>query len=188
MRHPTKPAALAALLTVAAAATGCGINDPLNDTALTAPRQHSTRSPNEQGTPGRGRPSRSALKAAASTPTGAIRRFAELYINWNAETLVAHQRKLAAISIGEASSTQARAVARTRADYELRRSQIANEGRVVAIAPTVPPRPGIYMVVTRERTTGTSVYDQLEAAYHLTIATVEQIPGGWAVSQWRPQL
>jgi len=187
MRHPTVPAALAALLAAAAlAVSACGINDPLNDPALAPPLAADT-VPNEVGAPVEARPSRSALASAAPSPTAAIRRFAELYINWNASTLVDHRRQLAAISIGEASSTETRAIAETRKDYELRRSRIANHGRIVAITPTLPPRPGVYLVITRERTTGAGIYAQLQPAYHLTIATVARIRGGWAVRQWHPQ-
>jgi len=188
MRHPTRSrAALAALFAAAAAAfSGCGIKDPLNDPAL-APLAAETTAPNEVGVPQNPRPSRSALAAAAPTPIAAIRRFAELYINWRAETLADHRRRLAALSIGDASSAEARAIAETGTDYELHRSHIANRGRIVAITPTIPYRSGVYLVITRERTTGTGIYDELEPAYHLTSATAVRIPGGWAVSQWHPQ-
>jgi hypothetical protein len=187
MRHPTsRMLALAVSATLTAA--GCsGINDPLNDPGLTPGRTESMRSPNEVGIPRTGRPSRTALAAAAPTQTAAIKRFAELYINWTAHTLAAHQRRLAAISIGEASSTEARAAAHTPADYELHRSHLANQGQIIAITPTLPPHPRNYVVVTHERTTGTDTYDQLAPTYHLTFAAVQRLPGGWTVSQWHPQ-
>lgn len=189
MRHPTtRPAA--ALLAAAALvllASGCGIRDPLNDPALAPLQSETTRSPNEVGVPRSTPPSRSALADASASPKAAIERFAQLYVNWSARTLAEHQRELAAVSVGEASSAEAAAAAHTPGDYELRRSHLANQGQLVAVSPTIPPRPGSYMVVTRERTTGTGLYDQLRASYHLTIATVQRIPGGWAVSQWHPQ-
>jgi hypothetical protein len=181
--HP--PPIIAAAFASAIALAGCGIHDPLND-------------PSAAGSPKSGPPGvvrhldpklrRSVLAAAAPTPTAALERFARLYINWNEHNLAAQQRTLAAISIGEASSTEAQAAAHTPADYELHNSHLANKGRIVAIAPSRPARPGSYMVVTRERTTGTGTYDQLAPAYHLTIATVRRIPGGWTVSQWHPQI
>lgn len=184
MRHPATITAAGLLASVALALAGCSaIPDPLNEPLPV----HADRTPNEVGAPRTGRPSRTALEAAASTPTEAIKQFGTLYINWTAHTLADHQRRLAAISTGEASSTETRAVAHTRADYELRRSRIANQGRIVAIAPTLPHRTGTYMVVTRERTTGIGLYNRLGPAYHLTIATVARIAGGWAVSQWHPQ-
>lgn len=180
-RRPIIAAALASAIALA----GCGIHDPLNDPS---PASSAT-----GRAPGVARHlnlklRRSVLAAAAPTPTAALERFARLYIRWNEDNLAAHQRTLAAISIGEASSTQARAAAHTPADYELHRSHLANTGRIVVIAPSRPARPGRYVVVTRERTTGTGTYDQLASAYHLTLATVHRIPGGWAVSQWHPQI
>jgi hypothetical protein len=180
-----RPPIIAAALTSAIALTGCGIHDPLNDPSP-ASSAHSR-------PPGVARHlnlklRRSVLAAAAPTPTAALERFAHLYIRWNEHNLADNQRTLAAISIGEASSTQARAAAHTPADYELHRSHLANTGRIVAIAPSRPAQPGRYVVVTRERTTGRGTYDQIAPAYHLTLATVQHIPGGWAVSQWHPQI
>jgi hypothetical protein len=190
MTHTTtSAAALLTSATLALAATGCsGISDPLNERSLSFRPSEATRSPNEVGIPRHARPSRTALAAAAPTPTAAIERFAALYINWSERTLAAHQRQLAAISIGEASSAEAQAAAHTPADYELHRSHLGNRGRVIAITSTLPRRPGAFVVVTHERTTGTSIYDQLAPTYHLTFATVQRLPGGWAVSQWRPQI
>jgi hypothetical protein len=188
MRHPTsRTIAMVAGTTLALAASGCGISDPLNDPTLAPRHRLPARSPNEIGIPRAARPSARAVAAAAPSPTAAIAQFGRLYINWTADTLAARQRQLAAISIGEASSTERRAAAHTPSDYELRRSHVANHGSIIAIAPTRPARPGAYMVITRERTTGAGLYNHFAAAYHLTIATVQHIHGGWAVSQWQPQ-
>jgi len=184
MRHPpTIVALLAGLFTLA----GCGINDPLNNPAASNDRRR-TPSANEVVVPIKVRNSKSARAAAAATPVAAIERFARLYINWTHSTLADHQRQLAAISVGEASAMQARAAARTPADYELHRSRVANRGRIVALAPARPARTGTYVVVTRERTLGARTYEGLAPAYHVTIATVQRLGGGWAVSQWRPQI
>lgn len=184
MRH--QPTALAAALAVALA-TGCGLEDPLNQPP--PPRaQPPAASPNEVTVPTSTGPSRSALAAATPTQAQAIERFGRLYINWTSTTLVDRQRELAAISIGEASSMQRRAAARTPADHELRQSKIANTGRIVALAPIRPARAGVWIVVTHERTTGERTWDGLAPAYHVTIATVRQLKTGWVVSQWRPQI
>ncbi len=185
MRH--RPTALAALAVTLATTAGCGLEDPLNQPTPPHP-QPPAASANEVTVPTRPGPSRSALATAAPTQAKAIERFGDLYVNWRHDTLVNRQRELAAISIGEASSMQRRAAASTPADYELRRAKVANEGRIVALAPLRPPRHGVWVVVTHERTTGERTYDGLAPAYHVTIATVRQLDTGWVVSQWRPQI
>lgn len=176
------PAMLAALLTA-----GCGINDPLDD--LQQPdRAVEIGHPNEVPSPVPSDPT--AIRqptAAAPTPVEAVQRFADRYINWNHRTLADVQQQLAGLAIGEAAATQRRAAARTPADSELRRGRVANHGQVIGIVPTRPPRTGDYVVVTRETTTGARVYDELPPAYHVTLATVVRVRGGWVVSRWEPQ-
>jgi hypothetical protein len=178
-------AALAAAL--AAPLIGCGIHDPLNDdaprelaAAIDKLNEIAVRPPVDARTL---RPA----AGAASSPPDAIARFAELYVNWDYRSLAAIQRRLAAMSIGEASAAQRRAAARTPADSELRHGRVANHGTVVAIAPVRPARPDGWVVVTRETTTGARVYDELAPAYHVALATVVRVRGGWAISRWEPQ-
>lgn len=191
MRPPTRRSASAQAvlgLTLATVlSTGCGISDPLND--LAAPDHPvAVEHPNEivAGPPADPR-TLAPSKSPASTPVEAVERFADRYINWNHRTLAEVQRQLAQMSIGEASATQKRAATRTPADSELRRGRVANHGQLIGIAPARPPRTGDFVVVTRETTTGARVYDELPPAYHVTLATVSRVRGGWAISRWEPQ-
>jgi hypothetical protein len=123
------------------------------------------------------------------TAAQAIRAFAAIYTNWNAQTVTAHLRVLAAVSIGQARSAMQLAAAGTAHDYELRRGGIANNGTVEAVAP-LPGSRNQYVVVTRERTTATnsSAYQGLRPAWHVTIATVSRTAAGqWVLSGWEPQ-
>ena len=43
------------------------------------------------------------------------------------------------------------------------------------------------MIVTREQTGGDTQYEGLPAAYHVTLAQLASVPGGYAVSEWLPQ-
>jgi hypothetical protein len=43
------------------------------------------------------------------------------------------------------------------------------------------------VIVTREQTGGDSQYEGLAAAYHVTIAKLASVPGGYAVEQWLPE-
>jgi hypothetical protein len=81
------------------------------------------------------------------------------------------------------------AAAETADDYELRRGGIANNGAVEAVSPLSGQRDQ-YVVVTRESTTATNTtaYQGLSPAWHVALATVQQLPGGgWVLSGWQPE-
>ena len=88
-------------------------------------------------------------------PVQAIRRFTTAYINWNAQTVAADMRSLAAQSVGQARSAMQLAAAGTIGDYELQRGGVANSGTVEAVAPLAGRRDQ-YVVVTLESTTATN--------------------------------
>jgi len=123
------------------------------------------------------------------TPSAAIAAFARGYINWTADSVTADMARLSAHSIGQARAATQLAAAQTAGDYELRRDGIANSGAVEAIA-SLAGRANQYVVVTREQTTatGTTAYQGLAPAWHVTIATVSRAgAGAWVVSGWQPQ-
>jgi hypothetical protein len=119
----------------------------------------------------------------------AVRRFATAYINWNAQTLGADMRALAAQCIGQARAAVQLAAANSAQDYELRQGGIANSGTVQAVAP-LSKGGDRYVVVTLERTTAsnTTAYEGLRAAWHVAVATVTELgPGHWVLSGWQPE-
>lgn len=118
-----------------------------------------------------------------------IRDFATAYINWNAQTVSADMRTLAARSVGQARAAMTLTAAETASDYELQRGGISNSGTVEAVAPLSGHRDE-FVVVTRESTaaSNTTVYQGLRPTWHLALATVtEQRPGEWVVSGWQPE-
>lgn len=126
---------------------------------------------------------------AAPTARQAIRAFATAYINWNAQTVSADMRSLAARSVGQARAAMTLAAAQTAGDYELREGGVANSGAVEAVAP-LSGHAGEYVVVTQESTSAsnTTAYEGLKPAWHLALATVERLPGSrWALSGWQPE-
>lgn len=132
---------------------------------------------------------RQTTAGGAASAIAAIRSFAGAYINWNAQTVAADMRALAARSIGQARSAMQLAAAQTANDYELKRGGIANSGSVQAVAPLIGSG-ARYVVVTRETTTATATdaYQGLRPAWHLTIATVTSAPGGgWVLTGWQPE-
>jgi hypothetical protein len=122
------------------------------------------------------------------SPIQAIRRFVTAYINWTAPTVAPDMRALAARSVGQARSAMQLAAAGTADDYELQRGGIANHGFVEAVAP-LPGRRNQFVVVTLESTTATSTtaYEGLLPAWHVAVAGVAQLRGGWVVSSWQPE-
>jgi hypothetical protein len=96
--------------------------------------------------------------------------------------------RLAAASIGQARSALQLAAAQTAGDYELKHGGIANSGTVEAAAP-LPTGRDRYLVVTRESTTATAdaAYQGLRPAWHVAIATVARVGGGWVLSGWQPE-
>jgi len=135
------------------------------------------------------RPRPQNAAGAESGPVPAIRAFVTAYVNWNAGTVSADMRMLAADSIGQARAAMTLAAAETADDYELRRGGIANNGAVEAVAP-LSGRRDQYVVVTRESTTATNTtaYQGLSPAWHVALATAQQLPGGgWVLSGWQPE-
>jgi hypothetical protein len=130
-----------------------------------------------------------AAVAPAPTAVVAVRRFADAYINWTAQTVATDMRALADESVGQARSAMQLAAAQTAGDYELQQGGIANSGSVEAVSLLSGTRTR-YVVVTRETTTATrsGAYQGLAPAWHVAIATVVQTPAGrWALSGWQPQ-
>jgi hypothetical protein len=124
--------------------------------------------------------------AGASAPTAALERYARLWINWTAATVVARQRQLAGSSLGQARAQALQAIATLRHDRALARSQVANHGTVVAIASALGT-PGEWVVVTRETTTGQGDYAGLPPTLHVTYAQLTHTTHRYVVCRWSPQ-
>jgi hypothetical protein len=120
------------------------------------------------------------------TPGEALCSFAVLYVNWSYRTLTRDQRSLAAISVAGARRAELQAAASSAADSTLRASRLANSGTVVSIA-SDRTKAGSWVIVTHERTTGAGDYEGLPSTYHVTVARLARVPGGYAVSEWLPQ-
>ena len=181
---------LAVPAVLALAAVGCGATPRATHTATHAATNTSAvaraDAVHEYPSPP---PPRQTATHAAPTAAQAVRAFVAAYINWNAQTVSADMRSLAARSVGQARAAMTLAAAETAGDYELRQGGIANSGTVEAVAP-LAGRAGEYVVVTRESTTAsnTTAYQGLEAAWHVALATVQRMPGGgWALSDWQPE-
>lgn len=198
------PRALVTILTGCLATAGCGITDPYHSrtvrprpsaarpqtTATTTPADAGDPVPERGGTvPATAQATHQTVtdRAAASTAQAAVERYARLDINWRASTLVAQQRQLAQISLGQARAVALQAAAGAARDPELIRSHVVNRGQIVAVTPGAGPAGGRWVIVTAETTTGTDDYSALPAAIHVTYAQVTHTASGWIVSQWSPQ-
>ena len=206
--HPslTLAATLAAALTLALAVviSGCGITDPYHPAgqSTTAPTAAAasriTTAPADSGDPPGERggtiptaaqqTQRQLVAGAASvSPQAALERYASLYQNWRASGLIARQRQLASISLGQARAQALQAAASAAKDPQLTRSQVTNDGQLIAITPGRGAAAGDWVLVTRERTTGRGDYAGLPPTLHAIYARLTDQPEGWIVSSWQPQ-
>lgn len=132
-------------------------------------------------------PARGSLPADVQpTARAALSRYARIYMDWSWKTLATVQRRLAAISVGQARITDRQAAAQARADRTLAAAHVVNHGVVLAIAPE-QGHAGVWVVVSRQQTGGSGEYEGLPASYHVTLARLAREPDGWAVREWLPQ-
>lgn len=173
------------LLLGAVALAGC--TNP--DAPSTGPHTTGTASPQNAGEPPAPAPASPAAQEPADVqPTApkALAAFSRLYSNWTYRTLTADQRALAGMSVGTARLAEQQAAASSEADTTIARGRISNSGQIVSIAEDAT-QPGTWVIVTSEQTGGSGEYEGLPAAYHVTLARLVRVPGGFAVSEWLPQ-
>lgn len=175
-----------ALLVLGCSAALCGCTNPdATVTTLSASRPPVA----NVGEPSAAPPASPSSQAPAQvqrTPQTALRAFARLYIDWNYRTLTRQQQTLASISVGPARFAEEQAAASSHGDGTLSGGRIFNRGQVAVIGPSISDT-GAWVVVTREQTGGDSQYEGLPASYHVTLARLARVQGGWAVSEWLPQ-
>jgi hypothetical protein len=181
-----RPRTLALSLAAAAVVLGGCSNPDARPTGRTVAADAGISSPGEPGAPAPPPSSTYQLTDPSPTPTAALAAFASLYVNWSYRDLAGEQRALAAISLGAARAAELQAAATSAADSTLARARIANHGTVVSIAADREQR-GAWVLVTREQTSGGGDYEALASAYHVTVARVARVAGGYAVSEWLPQ-
>jgi len=183
-RHAVRPIIPVCVLLAAVALTGC-----TNPDAPSSVQGTSTGSPQNTGEPPAPVPPTPAAQAPAGvqpTPAKALAAFSALYTNWTYRTLSSNQQRLAAMSVGAARLAEQQAAASSRADTTITRGHIYNTGQIISIAPDAS-RPDRWVIVTREQTSGDTQYEGLPATYHVTLAQLARLPGGYAVSQWLPE-
>ena len=167
--------------------SGCGLRDPY-DTAITtrvASRSNTSAiGPGEHDGPTSGPAGKLASGAAQATPAAALARYGWLYVNWSWQTVTAHERRLAAVSVGQAHAQALAAAAQPQPT--LARYAVHNQGQIVAIARGQGTERGKWAVITNEQTTGDGPYEGLPATSHVTWATVQRDGQQWVVSGWYP--
>lgn len=194
---------LAAVVSTSALLTGCGISDPYQTirtpTSLTTTTTATATTPAADArdpAPERGgtipttalRPQQQvAADAGSLTARDAVVRYARAYINWTAHTLGADQRRLAAMSVGAARLAAEQQASSAAIERTVRAHHLANRGQLLSVEPGEGVERGRWVIVTRERTTGTGSYHALPYGLHITLATTTHTPQGWVISQWSPQ-
>lgn len=184
-RRPLRGPVAVCLLLGAVALAGC--TNP--DAPSAGPHTTGTASPQNAGEPPAPAPASPAAQEPADVqPTApkALAAFSRLYSNWTYRTLTADQRALAGMSVGAARLGEQQAAASSEADTTIARGRIWNGGQMVSIAEDAT-QPGTWVIVTSEQTGGSGEYEGLPAAYHVTLARLARVPGGFVVSEWLPQ-
>lgn len=208
MRPPRQALILLASGLAAVCLAGCGLTDPYPTDARSSTRASTTASTSsdrrpstpasealdpraERGgsIPPRQQADQRRVDAAAGSATArrAVIRYAILYVNWRARSLVAHERRLAGVSIGAARLAALQQAASAPTDPTLTANQVANHGQVISAEPGIGPTAGRWVIVTREQTTGQGSYRGLPAQLHVTYAITTRTRNGWLISQWSPQ-
>jgi hypothetical protein len=181
-RHPS----LCVVVALLAALMLGGCSNPDAPDAARVSEEARVGSPGEPSAPPPPAPAGFTAVAVQPSAVQALSAFALLYVNWSYRDLTREQRTLAAISVGAARTAESQAAASSAADRTLSAAQLANSGTVVSLARD-RTQPGLWVIVTREQTSGSGDYEGLPAAYHVTLARVAGVPGGYAVSEWLPQ-
>jgi hypothetical protein len=174
--------ALLTVVSVGVLLSGCANPDA---PALDIHRREGAGSPGEPPAPPAPAPAAEHSAAPQSTAAQGVEKFTGLYTNWDYRTLAAHQRTLAAISVG-AARLLARRTAASAEDRQVMRARVWNRGVILAVAPD-RARPGWWVIVTREQTGGSGEYESLPPTSHVTLALAVRVRSGWAVSEWQPQ-
>jgi len=186
-----RPRILVSLMLAAVALAGCKNPDAPTSTSatMTASTTTAAAAPRSPGEPAGPRPPSAASQAPSriqSSPQAALTAFAEIYVSWSYQTLTAQQMTLVGLSVGAARLAEQQALATSRGDSTIGRGHIRNSGQIVDIGPDLALR-GMWVIVTRERTGGDTQYEGLPASYHVTLARLATVAGGYAVSEWLPQ-
>jgi hypothetical protein len=173
------------LLVHAVALGGCTNPDAprASRTATTASTHGNAGEPSPTPPPS---PASQAPFGVQTTPQRALAYFAQRYVNWTYRTLTANQHLLASMSVGAARLSEQQAAARSNQDTTLARGQVWNRGATISVSQNLAA-PGMWVIVTREQTGGSTEYEGLPASYHVTLAQLAHVPGGYAVEQWLPQ-
>jgi hypothetical protein len=187
MRRACRGLMLAALIATAPLLAGCGLAGGGSPPPESGSLSRIPTSPGEREGTAPAQPQTEPV-APASSPRAAVERFAEGYINWNYRTLAADQQRLAASAVGQARASELQARQQTERDSVIARGRVFNQGTVVAVAQVNGAARDVWVCVTREQTGGEGEYAALAVAYHVTLATVQQVRGRWAVSVWQPEL
>lgn len=184
-RAPIMPVLTLLLALSALFAAGCSNPDaPVGGDEASEPA--SPQNPGEPPAPGAPNPSMQRPADVQASATGALAAFAARYSNWSYQTLAGEQRALAAISVGAARLSELQAAAASQGESTVSRGHIHNSGQIISIAADIDA-PGMWAIVTREQTSGSDEYEGLPAAYHVTLAKLAAVAGGYAVSEWLPQ-
>jgi hypothetical protein len=182
----TRPIATVLVLLVAASGLAACSDPDAPSARHAAPTTATPQNPGEPSASPAPSPASEAPSGVQTTPQRALATYATRYTNWSYRTVTEDQQALARSSVGAARLSEQQAAARSRNDTAITRGRVWNRGQIISVAPDLGA-PGTWVVVTREQTGGNTEYEGLPASYHVTLAKLAAVPGGYAVEQWLPQ-
>jgi hypothetical protein len=186
----------AALLLTAVLCAGCGVSNPYaekTETAETEATGTSTRTSQRAAdgeqpgylTPSQRRPDW-PQEVATGTPAEVARQVATLAGNWSNKTAPHAFRELAAVSVGEARAEFEQIAATAQTDVEQTLGYDRSSATVEGIVVKGTGRERHAIVVVRQQIASPEL-PHLPREYKVTLLTLREFPGGWAVSSWAPQ-
>ena len=131
-RRCTRSPWLALAVILALLLSSCGLRDPYDTVTTTRVASRSNTSaigPGEQDGPTSGPAGKLAAGLAQATPAAALSRYGSLYVNWSWQTVAAHERRLAGLSVGQAHAQALAAAAQPQPT--LARYAVHNQGQIV---------------------------------------------------------
>lgn len=191
-----RAAAIIATLLLVALCAGCGVSNPYAEKTETAesettagnPRLSQRAADGEQPgylTPSQRPPSR-PREVAPGTPAEVARQVATLAGNWSNKTAPRAFEELAAVSVGEARAEFEQVAVTSRTDVEQTLGYDRSSATVEGVVVKGTGRERQAIVVVRQQIASPEL-PHLPREYKVTLVTLRQFPGGWAVSSWAPQ-
>ena len=187
-RHASHRRIIGAIAAAGSAAllAGCGLSNPntasLGGAQTTHQASHHPTTPSPTTTTSVASGTQPPSNAGGPDAQAAIEQYAKLWCNWTTADLMAHERKLEAISVGGAHAQEEAALAAPTEGG----THITNTCKIESLAPGRGDAAGHWVLVTATTTT-TETLHGLAPQFHVIYAGVTKRGARYLVNAWTPQ-